>query len=136
MSSSCESDDVAKELHRLEAVFYPASQPMQTPGIKYDKDKPRWELLPLDVVEEVVNVLTHGAKKYAPDNWKYVQPRERYLGAVMRHIKAAQCGEVIDPESGLHHIAHAICCLIFFMWHDLHPAVRNDNGTKTDSTNA
>ena len=41
-------------------------------GVKYDSDKPKWNLLPWDELEDVVKVLTFGAKKYAPDNWKFV----------------------------------------------------------------
>ena len=85
-------------------------------GIKYDGDKPRWELLPIYPVEETVKVLTYGAKKYDDDNWRKVKPlRQRYYAAALRHIFAWWKGEKLDPESGLHHLAHAICCLIFLM---------------------
>ncbi len=39
---------------------------------KHDTEKARWDLLPMDAVSPVVDVLTFGAKKYAPDNWKTV----------------------------------------------------------------
>ena len=85
-------------------------------GKKYDGDKPRWDLLPLDSVEQVVDVLTYGAKKYAPDNWKIVGDyRRRYYAAAMRHIVAWWRGEIIDPETGMHHLAHAVCCLLFLI---------------------
>jgi hypothetical protein len=88
-------------------------------GIKYDGEKPRWDLLPLKEVEEVVKVLTYGAKKYADDNWKKIEPnRERYFSACMRHLVAWKNGEKIDQESGLNHLAHAICCLLFMLWKD------------------
>jgi hypothetical protein len=28
-------------------------------------------------------------------------------------------GEQIDPESGKHHLAHALCCLTFLYEHDI-----------------
>jgi hypothetical protein len=88
-------------------------------GKKFDKKKRQWWLLPIEPIEQVVDILQFGAEKYAPDNWKHVQPYdERYYSAAMRHITAWRKGEVIDPESGKHHLAHAICCLIFIMWHD------------------
>jgi hypothetical protein len=94
-------------------------------GVKYDSDKPRWNLLPWAEVEDVVKVLTFGAKKYAPDNWKFVDDaNNRYMDAAMRHLVAAQTTESHDDESGEHHIAHAICCLLFMLWHD-----KNDNAS-------
>ena len=86
-------------------------------GIKYDENKPMWNLLPMESVEEVVDVLTFGAKKYSPDNWKKVD-KERYYAACMRHIVAWRKGETFDVESGLHHLAHAITCLLFIMEHE------------------
>ena len=91
-------------------------------GRKYDGEKLRWDLLPWEPTEEVVKVLTFGAKKYAPNNWKYVPGRRwRYIGAAYRHLKAWICGEKLDVETGLHHLAHAACCLLFLLWCDSHP---------------
>jgi len=88
-------------------------------GRKDDTGKPRWDLLPWAEVEQVVEVLTVGAVKYEDDNWKYVpHPRRRYFAACIRHILAWWHGEKLDPETGLHHLAHAVCCLLFLMWHD------------------
>lgn len=87
-------------------------------GVKLDYAKPRWNLLPWDELEDVVQVLTFGAKKYAPDNWKFVDDASnRYMDAAMRHLVAYQRGESIDEESLEPHIAHAICCLLFMLWH-------------------
>ena len=85
-------------------------------GRKFDNGKPDYSLVPAEVLEEVVKVLTWGATKYDRDNWKkvpYALPR--YFAAAQRHIWAIQKGEQRDPESGFHHLAHAICCLMFFM---------------------
>lgn len=84
------------------------------PGIKHDSEKDPWNLLPWNAVGSVVKVLAHGALKYSPDNWRKVEPyRERYFAAAMRHLVAWWLGEKLDPESGLPHISHAICCLLF-----------------------
>lgn len=88
-------------------------------GVKYDEDKPRWELLPVEPIEQVVKVLSHGARKYDDDNWRRVERRkERYYAAAMRHIVAWRQGERDDPETNLHHLAHAMCCLVFLMEED------------------
>lgn len=89
------------------------------PGIKYDQEKPRYDLLPAEPIDDVVKVLTVGAKKYADDNWKHVEPYEqRYYAAALRHIQAWKMGEKMDKETGLPHMAHAICCLLFIAWKD------------------
>ena len=85
-------------------------------GVKYDKDKPQWSLLPFKALKEVVDVLTYGAKKYAPDNWKKVpNAKQRYIDAGFRHFTAYAAGEKLDPETGKSHIAHAICCLLYLL---------------------
>jgi len=90
-------------------------------GLKFDDDKLRYSLLPAEPITEVVKVLMHGAKKYAPDNWKRVEPyRERYYNACIRHIEAWRAGEILDPGTNIHHLAHAMCCLIFILWRDIH----------------
>jgi len=67
-------------------------------------------------LEEMVKVLTYGAKKYSVDNWKLVPDLEnRYFDAAQRHIWAFRRGETHDPESGLHHLAHAMCSLMFIL---------------------
>lgn len=88
-------------------------------GRKFDQGKLRWSLLPWEAVRQIVDVLEYGATKYAPDNWKHVGNwRERYFNAMQRHILAWWGGEQNDPETGLHHLAHAGCCLVFLLWKD------------------
>ena len=83
-------------------------------GKKYDTGKLRWDLLPLSLIEQTVNVLTFGAQKYGAWNCKDVPNAEdRYFAALMRHIVAWKKGEKLDVESGLPHLAHAVCNLIF-----------------------
>jgi hypothetical protein len=90
---------------------------------KHDTEKPRWDLLPLEAVAPIVDVLTFGAKKYAPDNWRTVPEwRRRYYAAALRHIVAWREGERIDTESGLPHLAHAGCCLMFLASLDANPS--------------
>lgn len=91
-------------------------------GVKYDAGKPQPRLLPVRAVNAIVGVLTFGAQKYCADNWKYVDnPVERYTDAMLRHIFAWMEGETLDPESGLHHLAHAGCCLLFLLWFETAP---------------
>ena len=86
-------------------------------GVKYDEDKPRFSLVPSASLKAIAQVLTYGAKKYPQaDNWKRVDnARERYTDALLRHVYAWMDGESLDPESGLHHLAHAGCCVLFLL---------------------
>lgn len=88
-------------------------------GCKDDGEKPRWFLLPWKQLEQVARVITFGADKYSPDNWQHVNnARERYFSAGIRHLTEWQKGQRLDSESGLPHLAHALCCLLFLMWFD------------------
>lgn len=103
-------------LKEAKAVADPYFRSNPNAGIKHDDDKQRWDLLPYDALEHVVKVLTLGAKKYAEWNWMYVERAEdRYFAAAQRHLVAWRGGEGVDPETGVSHIAHAICCLLFLL---------------------
>ena len=87
-----------------------------TDGRKDDAGKRRMDLLPPLAVEAVADVLTFGAAKYGPDNWRMVDGRHwRYHAAALRHVFAWARGERSDPETGQHHLAHAACCLLFLL---------------------
>lgn len=89
-------------------------------GRKFDGGKLEYGLLPPLALEETVKVLTFGAQKYERDNWKKVpDSKRRYFDAMERHIWAYKKGEQMDPESGIHHLAHAMCCLMFLYEHDI-----------------
>ena len=83
--------------------------------LKHDGEKVRMELLDPYAVEQLAAVLTFGAKKYAPHNWRLGIRKGRLLAALMRHVFAYLRGEDKDPETGLSHIAHAMCCCMFIL---------------------
>lgn len=83
--------------------------------VKKDGDKLGVHLLPVRALEEITKVLDFGAKKYAPNNWRRVDRRSRYYSAALRHLFAYWRGEDFDPESGLRHLAHAGCCVMFLL---------------------
>jgi hypothetical protein len=86
-------------------------------GQKLDHGKLPFDLLPWRVVAEVVQVLEHGRLKYGAWNWVHVpEARTRYFAAAHRHLAAWWAGEHADGGpggSGLSHLAHALCCIIF-----------------------
>ena len=104
-----------RALERLESEL----AHVQQQGRKFDIGKLRHSLLPPGVLKEVIKVLEYGATKYAPDNWKHVSDgRRRYYDAALRHIDAWYSGEKTDSETDLHHLAQAMCCLMFLVWLD------------------
>ena len=95
-------------------------------GRKFDGGKLEYGLLPPLALEEVVKVLTFGAQKYERDNWQKVpDAKRRYFDALQRHAWAWKQGEQMDPESGIHHLAHAMCCLMFLYEHDIMYSLNN-----------
>jgi hypothetical protein len=62
---------------------------MQKEGKKNDKkdDKTRWELMPLDCLEDIARVYTEGAKKYGENTWQNLENGyQRYKAALLRHL--------------------------------------------------
>lgn len=84
-------------------------------AVKHDDGKADWSLVPFESLEGMVKVLEFGAKKYDGWNWttnggfSYM----RVMRSCLRHLFAWSRGEDIDPESGLSHIHHAMCNLLF-----------------------
>ena len=93
------------------------SNDIASTGKKHDKSKVRMELLSGPALVGLSHVLTFGAQKYAVHNWRKGFDWSRLLGAAMRHLIAFQSGEDIDPESGLPHIDHLACCVMFLSEH-------------------
>jgi hypothetical protein len=87
-------------------------------GTKHDSGKPPMELLPGDALVEISKVLGFGAQKYEAFNWVGGFKWGRLAGAALRHVFSWLSGEDKDPETGLSHLAHAACCLIFLITHE------------------
>jgi hypothetical protein len=96
-----------------------ASQTAKEGGRKFDGGKLQYGLVPPNALSATVEILTFGAEKYEPDNWKKVpDAKRRYFDAAQRHLWAWKCGEQNDQETGKNHLAHALCCLMFLYEHD------------------
>jgi hypothetical protein len=98
-------------------------------GKKDDMFKNRYELIPLYVLDDVADVLTQGALKYGADNWKILDnAKERYMGALLRHLSAYQKGDKVDKDSGKSHLAHAACNILFMLWFEQRDEEENGKG--------
>ncbi len=84
-------------------------------AMKFDADKLPLHLLSTEALNQTAAVLAFGAQKYAEHNWRQGFAWSRPLSAAMRHITAFNAGEDKDPESGLSHLAHAACCIMFLL---------------------
>lgn len=93
--------------------------PQLVEGTKYDDGK-----LPLDLwspyaLEETARVLAFGAVKYQPYNWAKGIKYSRVFSALLRHLWAFWRGQKLDEETGIHHLAHAMCCLMFLLHYEM-----------------
>lgn len=89
-------------------------------AVKYDANKTDWSLMPFEVIEEINKVLEFGAGKYSAHNWKQGEgfKYSRVLNSLLRHVFAYMRGEDKDPESGLSHLAHAGCNIVFLLYYN------------------
>lgn len=67
------------------------------------------------LIEDIAKVMTFGAKKYAKDNWRKSGSWSLCADSALRHLLAYLAGVVMDPESGLPHLAHLGCNLTFLI---------------------
>lgn len=82
-------------------------------GTKNDLGKPQIGLLSSRWLRGTADVLGFGLIKYGAHNWRKGIKSSRLYDALQRHMLAWNDGEDIDPESGLPHLYHASCCLMF-----------------------
>jgi hypothetical protein len=86
-----------------------------TRGLRYNKGKRRFDLIPPDALAVLADVLTVGSEKYAERNWEAGMPYKDALGSLERHLQDWKAGEDNDKESGLSHLAHVMCNAMFLL---------------------
>ena len=94
-------------------------------ALRFDNGKTNWSLMPFEAVEEINRVLEFGANKYAA--WNFTRDggmnHSRILNSCLRHIFSYMRGQDCDPESGLSHLAHAGCNILFLLYYKKYPEV-------------
>lgn len=80
-------------------------------GARYNTGKPDLSLIPIATLEDEARVWMYGEAKYARNNWQKGMKWSIPFACALRHLAAWQAGEENDPESGLPHLAHALCNL-------------------------
>lgn len=62
-------------------------------------DKTRWELMPLDCLEDIARVYTEGAKKYDDNTWQNLDNGyQRYKAALLRHLLEFEKGMSVEEK--------------------------------------
>lgn len=120
--------DSVSELAERHCTDLPAAPPVIT-GVKHDQGKPDYSYISKELMDEVARVREFGAIKYSRDNWKNGFRYQRSIAAALRHIFAFKDGEDLDPESGLSHIGHALCCLEHLLYDFKHHKQNDDRGS-------
>lgn len=84
-------------------------------------DKLRWDLLPLEEIEDIVRVYHSGAKKYGPNRWQNLEDGfQRYKAAALRHLMEYEKGERVDADTGCLHLAQFAWNAIAMLYLDKH----------------
>lgn len=82
------------------------------PKTQHGLKKAQHHLTPTTALEEMAGAFELGAKKYGAFNWREkTVSASTYVSAAKRHIDAWWERQEIDPESGRHHLGHALACL-------------------------
>jgi hypothetical protein len=92
----------------------------------FDSGKLRMDLIPPEAEIAIAEVLTYGSKKYGDRNWEKGMPWSKPWGSMRRHLMKHQTGELVDPESGLPHLYHALCNLAFLVTYQMRGSDQDD----------
>lgn len=95
-------------------------------ALKNDQDKPDFSYVTYELLEQLALAREFGSKKYSRNNWKKGFKINRSGAAAMRHLVAFLNGQTNDPESGLSHLAHLVCC-VEHMIYDMKHHPENDD---------
>lgn len=81
-------------------------------AVKNDQNKPPLSMIPREGLELAAKAFAYGAAKYTRGNFRESgMAWSRLVDAAMRHLVAMANGEMVDPESGNEHLAHALASL-------------------------
>lgn len=88
-------------------------------ALRANQGKRNLSLLPMDVLEPIVEVLEFGAQKYAA--WNFAEGDglswTEVSESLQRHLNAWNQGEDLDPESGKPHLGHIGANLFFLLYY-------------------
>lgn len=102
-------------------------------GKKDDQGKLRMDLVPPEAIEAIAEVLTYGARKYGENTWQNLPEfNRRQYAATLRHLLAWKKGQMLDAESGISHLQHALTDIAFLVWYETQIGRAHADNTNAD----
>ncbi len=90
--------------------------PDNNPKTRFGAAKVPLHLVPPSAKHYLAMAMADGARKYGPYNWRdKTISVSVYKAAAERHMDAFWDGEDCAPDSGVHHIAHAMACMALLL---------------------
>lgn len=96
-------------------------RPFSVKGLKSDKSKPDWSLMPLAFVAPLIPIFEHGAREYGRDNWRkpFDDESNRFIAAIKRHLLEIDNGKpfaINALDSGVYHAAQIAWNALRLIW--------------------
>jgi hypothetical protein len=88
--------------------------------------KPQLSQIDNELLKQTAFVLEFGERKYNRGNWRKGITYNRCIDSLMRHVAAFKEGQTNDEETGLAHLGHAACNIMFLLRYEA------DNRTDLD----
>lgn len=115
---------------KVEPAPEPDRYPDDNPKTRFGLAKPPIALIPGPALVVTAEAFGDGAKKYGPANWREKPvTTSTYTSAAMRHLLAWIDGEENAPDSGVHHLGHAIGCLAILIDAQAQGSLNDDRPT-------
>lgn len=90
--------------------------PDNNPKTAHGAQKIPLDLVPPSATYFLAQAFADGAKKYGPYNWRENGiSASVYYAAAKRHMDRWWDGEDVAPDSGVHHVAHAMACMALIL---------------------
>lgn len=123
----CDNDEfkevmgIMADIHNKKNEMIEDSNNQESIKNDFQDDKLRWDLLPLEEIEDIVKVYHAGAKKYGPNRWQNLEDGfQRYKAAALRHLLEYEKGERVDADTGCLHLAQFAWNAIAMLYLDKH----------------
>lgn len=124
--SACDEHVARGSPHECKKKATCDPEPQSNEGRKDDQGKACFHYLPADALAAINKVLVFGAGKYGDRNWERGMAWLRPANAALRHLFAWMRGERADPETGMSHLWHAGCCILFLITYELRQIGKDD----------